>query len=334
MPPRKRTRIAEGIYQDKSGLAATVKVGRLQKERRFPVTTPLDAIRSWRIQTRAELDLDRETIRAEVAGTLKFDGDRFLARKKGRIAYKADRAHMRAWYPTFGQVPRRKITAEDIELQIGRWLKADVAARTIRHRCRVLRECIRTLDGPKARTPVDFLKLPKPPAPAPAAVPQKTIRDVAAKLKAAGLEKDYARFAVRATTGQRPTQIMRTEPADIDLKRRIWFVRPAKGGQPIPMPLNREMLAAWKAFAKADAWGVWDTARAADVLRAHGWPAGVRPYDLRHTFAIDHLLAGTDLGDLQGLLGHTQIQTTRTYYAPMLIAKLRKVTTRRVIGLK
>lgn len=330
----RRTRVAEGIYRDAYGLAACVKVAGQQKERRFPGGTDLKILQSWRIQTRADLDADRSQRVARVSGTLRTDGDTFLTRKTQQVAYKADRAHLRAWYPTFGSTLRSQITRERVAVQLQTWTAAKVAARTIRHRVRVLRECFRALDGPSARTPVDHLALPSIPTPAPVAVKSKTIRDVAAKLKKAKLDIDYARFVVRATTGQRPAQIMRAEPHDLDLKRRVWFVRPAKGGSPVPMPLNPEMIAAWKAFIAAKAWGPFDTARAADVLRAHGWPKDIRPYDLRHTFAIDHLLAGTDLGDLQGLLGHRQIQTTRTYYAPMLIAKLRTVTTRRVIGIK
>lgn len=332
MKAKRRTRVAEGVYRDRYGLSGTVKVGRVQREHRFPADTPLDIIKSWRTQTRAELDGDRRDGIALVAGTLQHDGDRFITKKKGREAFKADRAHMRAWYPALGPKLRAQITKDLIEREISTWREAGVAARTIRHRCRVLRECYRSLDGPTARTPIDHLKLPAIPAAHPTAVPLKTILSVAKRLKAAGLTVDYARFVVRATTGQRPTQLMRATPDDLDLKRKIWSVRPAKGGDPIQLPLNAEMVKAWRAFMKADAWGAFDTARAADVLRAHGWPKDVRPYALRHTFAIDHLLAGTDIGDLQGLLGHAQIQTTRAHYAPILAGRLRKVTNRRTVG--
>jgi len=145
--------------------------------------------------------------------------------------------------------------------------------------------------------------------------------------------KARARFLVRATTGQRPSQIMRAQPADVDVKRRIWFVRAGKGGHAIPLPLTRDMVRAWQAFASADAWGPFDTRSFSKTIRRHGWPKGVRPYSLRHTFAIDHLLAGTSIGDLQGLLGHAQIETTRKHYAPVLLALLKKTVGKRKLRL-
>lgn len=63
------------------------------------------------------------------------------------------------------------------------------------------------------------------------------------------------------------------------------------------------------------------------------WPKEVRPYDLRHTFAIDLLMLNADLGDVQGLLGHTQIETTRAHYAPILAARLKRVTAKRSLKL-
>jgi integrase len=330
----RRTRIAEGIYQDRYGLAATVKLRGVQREQRFPLGTDLDRIQSWRIQTRALLDGQTPaTVRR--TGTLRTDGLRWIRRKEGLASFKADRSHLAAWFPRFGDRLRSAITREQLEQQIAAWRSAEppVAVRTIRHRCRVLRELYQTLDGKKAPTPLDGLRLPAAPAPQPTAVPLSTIRRVALNLKKAGLVRDYARFLVRATTGQRPAQIMRAEPGDVDLRRKVWFVRPAKGGRAIPLPLNAEMVTAWKAFAKAKAWGPFDTTKAATVLRAHGWPAGIRPYDLRHTFAIDLLLTGADLGDVQGLLGHSQIQTTRAHYAPILTARLARVTGRRRLKL-
>lgn len=320
---RQRHRIAEGIYRDDYGFAATVKLAGVQREKRFPPDTTLEIMKSWRVQTRAELDTDRPPVAPR--GTLLTDGDRFLKRKRGMPGFKADRAHLHAWYPRFGASRRSSITPDLVSDQIARWRAAGVAARTIRHRCRVLRECYRGLDGPRVKHPLTGVKLPKLPASHPIAVSASTIRDVAKRLKASGRQAVYARFLVRATTGQRPTQIMKAQPDDLDLERRVWFVRSSKGGDPIALPLNTDAVRAWKIFAAANAWGAFDTGRDADILRQHGWPKDVRPYAMRHTFAIDLLLSGkADLGDVQGLLGHRQIQTTRDFYAPVLIARMAK----------
>jgi integrase len=46
-----------------------------------------------------------------------------------------------------------------------------------------------------------------------------------------------------------------------------------------------------------------------------------RPYDLRHRFATRVRQLGADLADVQELLGHKDIRTTRRY-APVVHAKL------------
>jgi integrase len=326
-----RLRLAEGVYQDRYGVSVMAKVGNLQREIRHPLGTDLEILKSARLQLKAQLDAERGTVRP-VTGTLRADAQKWIARKKGHVSFKSERSHLAAWYPALGETLRSAISRERVETIIAGWRESGVALRTIRHRCRVLRELYQALDGPKAANPLDGVRVPVPPAPTPKAVPHTTIRDVAASLKKAKRMKDYARFLVRATTGQRPAQIMRAEPGDVDLKRRLWFVRPSKGGVPVLFPLDANAVKAWQAFIKAKAWGAFDTAVAADVLRKHGWPEGVRPYDLRHTFAIDMLLKGADLGNVQGLLGHTQIQTTRTHYAPIQTALLRRAVAKR--GLK
>jgi hypothetical protein len=205
----------EGIYRDRFGLAATVKHGRIQREKRWPLGTPLDTLRRWRIQARADLAAERQSGKP-VTGTLRADGDRFLERRKATTAYKADRAHLRAWYPTLGDQLRSAITPDAVRALIATWLGEHVAARTVRHRMRVLKQCYHVLDGPKAPTPLDDIKAPTPPASRPIAVPIATITTVAENLKTAGELKEYARFVVRATTGQRPVQVMRATPDDID----------------------------------------------------------------------------------------------------------------------
>jgi len=357
MKPRRRVRVARGIYRDQYGVAATVKVGRIQREQRFAPDTPLETMKGWQARTRADLMEDRDETHAidepvPERGTFASDLRRYLKKLEGRASYKSDRSHLSAWLPLIGWMKRTAIRPSHVRAAFSAWLTAGKSARTIRHRRRVLRELYQALDGAHARPPIKGVKVPKPEDPHPTPVPIDTIRKVAASLKKgktgekrhgpkrtlafvqyAEPAKARARFLVRATTGQRPSQIMRAKPADVDLKRRIWFVRAGKGGHAIPLPLTRDMVHAWKAFASADAWGAFDSRSFSKTLRRHGWPTGVRPYNLRHTFAIDHLLAGTSIGDLQGLLGHRQIETTRKHYAPVLLALLTKTVGRRKLKL-
>ena len=80
----------------------------------------------------------------------------------------------------------------------------------------------------------------------------------------------------------------------------MWLVRTAKGGAPRAFWLNDDMVAAWKAFIAADAWGAFDGSDYATALYAAGWPRDVRPYQARHSVALELGERGIDLGDVQG----------------------------------
>lgn len=347
----RRERIATGCYRDAYGIEAIVTVRPFaQSRQRFTFDTPIDEIQAWRSRIRGELLEERQKEKdapESTAGTFGADLPRFERRIVSRVGFKSDRSHLRAWLPFLKHLTRRKIAADRLRDAVDAWTKAGKSARTILHRRRVLREMYAAL-APRFQLPLDEVSWPTPSTPHPTPVPLATIRKVAKSLKS-GLTitkrhgpnrtlaetqipesaKTYARFLVRATTGQRPAQIMRTVAADVDLKRKIWFVRPAKGGNAVPLPMNQPMLDAWRTFIKADAWGPFDLRSFSKTIKRHGWPKNVRPYALRSTFAIDLLLNGADLGDVQGLLGHRQIETTRKHYAPILVARLRKALSRK-----
>lgn len=349
--------IAPGIYPDAGGFEVRIVVGRRAHSKRFPAQTSIATMQLWQASERKyydDLAIDAAAQLEPPArrGTLAGDVLHYLKRREGRKGYKSDRSHLKAWTTKYGTRPRAALRAHDAEVLAATWRAAGRSEKTIRHRFRVLRELYHALDGPRARTPLDGIKLPAPPRPDPKPVPWDTIRTVAASLREgltiqqrcgpnrtmttvhrAESAHTYARFLVRALTGQRADQIMKAKPDDVDLDARIWWVRPAKGGHPIPFPLDDEMIAAWRVFIAADAWGSWDWRSFTKVLRRHGWPKDVPPKNLRHTFAIDHLRAGTDLGDVQGLLGHSSIQTTRTYYAPVLVSRLEAAVQRRRLAL-
>jgi integrase len=340
----KRERLEEGIFRDRSGVAAVVKVGTVQREKRFPLEYDRDRIRQWRAQTRAELlgDIRAQKARTDDPRSLLRAVVTYLKRRKGRPGARADRSHLKAWTARLGTKRRHLITKTDVELAIATWLEAGVSAKTIRHRARVLRELYQTLDGGGGH-PLQGVVLPKLLEPHPIPIPHAVIERAASSL-AKGLRhqkgygsdpiKSRARFLVYATTGQRPAQIGQALPGDVDLEARIWFVRPAKGGKPIPLPLNDAMMLAWQCFIAANAWGRFDTSSLAKLLRRHGWPTGTEPYQLRHTFAIDLLKSGVELGDIQGLLGHASIQTTRRFYAPILLSRLTTAVNARQLTLE
>lgn len=332
----KRVRLEDGIYRDAIGLAAVVTVARQREEKRFALDTDLQQLRIWRADTTSTL-LKRARLTSD-RGTLARDIAKYLRTRLGRPSYKSDRSHFKPWIVAFGARTRHQIQRREIEQLIASWR---CSPRTIRHRVRVLRELYEGLD-PTWPHPLQHLKLPRPARTTPMPISHDLIERVAASLiagksgrKGFGWEpvKSRARFLVYATCGQRPAQIGRAMRDDVDLERRLWFVRPAKGGDPIVLPLSDDMIWAWEVFIAADAWGTFDTRSLARVLRRHGWPKGLRPYRMRHTFAIDLLLAGVPLDTLQGLLGHLDIRTTRIY-APVQLALSQRAIEQRPLKLR
>jgi integrase len=117
---------------------------------------------------------------------------------------------------------------------------------------------------------------------------------------------------------------MRAEPADVDLERRIWRVKDAKGGWSEGLYLNDDLLTAFRVFVDADAWGYYDTSAMARALRTAGWPAGVRPYNMRHSVGIALSESGVDFVDVAGALGHRDLRTTRASYVPILNSRMER----------
>ena len=135
-----------------------------------------------------------------------------------------------------------------------------------------------------------------------------------------------ARFMVLAATGKCPSELMRAQRAGVDFRRRVWNVRDGKGGWSPGVYLNDDMLAAWRVFCECEAWGTFRTGSYGRTLRAHGWPNGIRPYNLRHTIGITLSESGIDLADIQAHMSHKHIATTRQHYVPVLNSRLQRAS--------
>ena len=92
------------------------------------------------------------------------------------------------------------------------------------------------------------------------------------------------------------------------------------------LPLNADMVAAWRLFVRVEAWGTYETSAFARTLRAAGWPADVPPYRLRATVGMALSERGIDFADVGGWLGHTDLDTTRTHYVPLIDARMQRAT--------
>ncbi len=265
----------------------------LQREKRFPFDTPFKDLREWQDGMRADLRRQHGQPGTAKRGTLQADTKAYLAQVKHLASYKSRVCELDAWTALYGSLRRSHLTAAHVRKARATWAADDYAPKTINNRVQTLQHLFHILDGEKAPTPCDEVgKLPVPDTPK-ILVPAKVFRTVAENLKTD--PKTRGRFMIIASTGVRPAEVKRTEPADVDLERRVWMVRTAKGGTPRAIWLNDEMLAAWQAFVAAGAWGTFDASDYAKALYAAGWPKDVRPYQARHSVALELGERGTDL---------------------------------------
>jgi integrase len=316
----------------KGTIRATVKVAGFQKERRFVKGTPARVVKNWKTAMRAKLTKRHpQPEHRGQTGTLAKDAERYYPLIKHLADWVSRRSEIRAWLPDLGETHRHMIVREDVLRIRGGWVQADVAAKTINNRVTALRNLFHLLDGDENPTPCDGVKPLMPPKVPPQIVTADVINrtlDALERRAAAGhmhAAADRARLMVLASTGKRPCEIERTKPADVDLRRRVWIARDAKGGFCPGVYLNDEMVLAWEAFVLAGAWGPFPD-HFPRRLRDAGWPADLRPYNLRHSTWIEASERGNDLSDIQAGAGHKLMATTRRHYVPVLSSRMQRLS--------
>jgi integrase/recombinase XerC len=325
-------KIDEGIYQLASGrYRVTVSVGDRARggrtrEKQFPPDAGIKTMKAWQHEQRAALR--REDLRPAL-GTLNADIPGYLATVENRLEHPGSRKHeIDAWRAQFGDRRRHTITRNEIRQQVKDWTGSGVAASTIRHRLTALSDLYVALDGEDAHNPVQGVKRPKEPEAQPDFRSPDTIFAVLTALawRAARNNrgwKTYARAAVLAYTGMRPSQIMRLEVAEhlrpyLGDEIPVIFVPAGKRGKAHWKPLTYGAVAAIRVFINSGAQGKFSTSAFykswmkacddADVKRFN-------PYKLRHSYATLLRRGGADLADVQELLGHKSAKTTQRYAA-------------------
>jgi len=318
------TRIGRGVYRDRYGYRVVWREQGRAREKRFPSDTPLETLKKYRARQVGQAAQYTEASRTGLAR----DVVRFLRPlHRNRKALGTARAQLRAWLRLYPRTSRWALTSAHVREAIATWQGDGYSAQEIRHRVGILRRLYRFFDGPTAPTPCDGVTLPRLPKPRPVPVPDDLIRQVAVQLRAHEIAKRLrtsntrARYLVLATTGQRPAQLMRARPEDVDLAHRVWIVRPAKGDRGTLVALNDDMHAAWSLFMAARAWGPFNQRSFVKTLHRNGWPKGIRPYTLRHSVGMALSAAQVDLGDIQAHMGHSSPATTRAFYVPGLLKR-------------
>lgn len=324
-----RRRIARCVYEDGTGRAGIYRDSQGRpRELRFPPHTPVREIREA-LETEQRKHPRR---RARVRGTLDDAIAQWTRMEQHLESWKERRAELRAWAALYGPVSLARLTDHDVRRAMSVWStqQPPVSPKTIRNRLWTLKHLFHVIYGKNFETPVDHIEPPAKVRQIINPTSAETILRVYQNLHAAEARgylrdaKTRARFMVRAASGRRPIEIMRAKPDDVDLERRIWRVRDAKGGWSEGLYLHDELKAAWELFIQADAWGDFNTGSMAKVLRSAGWPKGVRPYNLRHSVGISLSESGVDFADVAGYLGHRDVRTTRESYVPVLNSRMER----------
>ena len=319
----RRTRVAEGIYKDRWGLAATVKVHGVQREIRFPRGTPLKTIRARRDQLRASL----RTLPHGARHTLAHDAGRYLDQVESALIGRAERRRdVAAWLPQFGHLHTLALPSHlaDLNAQLHDWRRTR-AASTCNHRRHALLHLVRVLYGRRAASDLaDLARFPLPP-PRPRWIDRTHIEAVLVYLGPG--TKTSARLRLMHWTGMRPSQMGRLRPEDFHLNDPIpsVMVPRGKGGRLATIPLVSDAMAASRDFLAVEACGPWSCQSANKAIRVAARKANCAPftvYQIRHSFSTWLRRTGTDLADIQDLYGHTDAETTRLYAAQSLAKHL------------
>ena len=241
-----------------------------------------------------------------------------------RLRQKRDR-----WVPRFRERRRGNITTEEIDAQLYAWRESR-AASTCNHRRDALSHFYRILDGRRDNPVTEAVRFALPP-PETRSAPRSRIAAVLASMQPS---KTRARLRVLLWTGMRASQLQRMARDDVNLDGAVCYVPRGKGGEPVALPVPAEGVDAWREFIEIDAWGSWSTSSARIRLHAACRRAGVDTigiHALRHAYATELRRSGADLADVQELLGHRDIRTTRRY-APVVTGKLREAVDRLALG--
>jgi integrase len=302
MTDRHRQRVEKGIYRDQHGLAAIVTVGAIQREKRFPATTALKAIRAWREETRGALQKVAPTA---TRGTFAADAARYLDVVRTMPTFRERDAHVQLWIAEFGHRARHSITTTDVDVVLAGWLAAGLQPSTVRNRRTALLHVWNRLDGPDAPNPVRRAVKPEMPEPEARAIPYATIGKILAAMPDVGqgrhgearddASKTKARLAVIAFTGLPQSLLKRLTREMVDWQAGTVTVprrRKGKGAKARTLTLTDAGLAAFERLAELDAWGPFSNSSMLKSFHRACGAAGLatpfpRVYDLRHSYATE-----------------------------------------------
>jgi integrase len=321
----RRTKIDKGIYRDQWGIAATVKTGGMQREKRFPADASLKTIKAWQGDTRSAL---RKLAPGSARGTFAADADKYLRAVATMPTFKEREKHIALWTAEFGARARHTIQTVDINVVLSKWLtegKTPLSPSAVRNRRTALLSLFSTLDAgvPGAVNPVRGALLPRLPEPTARALSYAQIDRILAAMPDVGqglagkardsASKTKARLQVIAYTGLPHALLKRLRREMIDWQGKALSVPARRKGAGVArrtLPLSDAGLKALRQFDALDCWGPFSNSSMLKSFHRACVAAKVDPvprvYDLRHSFATEmYRLTGDPKATAQ-LLMHSE----------------------------
>ena len=193
-------------------------------------------------------------------------------------------------------------------------------------------------EGLAQTNPTAEIKLVRPPARKPKALPEREVRKLLRTVHEAHDVRDYALIEFLLGTGLRASECLALQIGDVVIRDRsgVVIVRKGKHGGHREVPLTAHVRKALTAYLEthpdrhnpqAAFWvgqrGDWqDRASISYLVKKYALEAGldpIGPHVLRHTFATRYLAANPgDLRGLAALLGHARLETVMIYTEPAL----------------
>lgn len=338
-------RVIPQVYVYATSIRAVAKVGKRQEERRYPLETDPSVIIRWQLNTKA--DLLSVAPKKVTKSSLRADAPTYLATITGR-RQKDDRALLQHWIESaIADLPHPVVTRAMVKAQLAAWEEAGVAASTINHRLRALRNFYREILGEEEDNPTDKIKKRQEPRAQPRGVPYDLIEAIIAYMpdrgrprkggKQTGVSLGKARARVMAWTGVDASVLGRVRRVHFNRAAATLVLQPrrkGKGAHGETVPLLPEAVDALVAFFDAGAEGrfntsafyqQWQRAQRAleralreQVERDGGDPSSItvphmRPKDLRHSFGTEVYRLTSDLLAVRKLLQHAKVTTSERY---------------------
>jgi integrase len=317
----RRTRIDIGIYKDAYGIAATVKVGTVQRERRFPPDASRKEIKAWQTDMRAAL---HKLAPGAGRGTFAADAAKYLRAVATMPTFKEREQHINLWIAEFGPRARHSIKTVDVDIVLSHWLSGGLSPSAVRNRRTALLSLFSTLDaGTGAPNPVKAALLPRLPEPKARALSYATIARILAAMPERGqgiagkardcASKTKARLTVIAYTGLPHSLLKRLTPDMVDWTGKALHVPARRKGAGVAarrLPLSEDAITALRRFDALDCWGPFSNSSMLQSFRRACKAANVKPaprvYDLRHAFATEVYRLTGDAKATATLLMHSE----------------------------